>query len=637
MYVALWQPASITPQFRFEPRPWPTLSTMERKPTRRSTAPGADCDQSGIGWALAAVALLVAAAYSQTFAVPFLYDDISSIANNPSIRHLSTAFWPPVDATVTGRPVLNLSFAINYAISGTALWGYHAANLAIHVLAGLTLFGIVRRTLSPPLDKRATVTALAATLLWSLHPLNTQAVTYIAQRAESLMGLFFLCTLYFFIRGIGTAEKMRFPWFALSVASCLLGMSTKEVMASAPLIVLLYDRTFVAGSFRDALRSRWKVHSAMAGTWLVLLLLVFTSNSRSEAAGSGAGVVWWQYALTQFPAICHYLRLCFWPYPLIFDYGTALGLPSLHVLPYALLVVALVAATLWAIVFKPAVGFLGAVFFAVLAPSSSIVPVVGETMADYRMYLPLIPVVVLAVLGMQRWLGRAALPACLILAASLGAATAARNRDYFSAKEIWTDTVAKRPDNFRARNNLAVVLLNTPGRLDDAIAQYQAALRLNPNSAEGHVNLANALSNARGRLDDAIAHYAQALSLEPGLYGAHVGMGNALMRVPGRMDDAVAEYEDAVRLKPDAAEGHFNLGNALLRTPGRLNDSVSQFKEALRLKPDFAVAHFSLALALLNLPGRTQEAKAHLEEGLRIQPNDAQARQILANIQSQER
>jgi protein O-mannosyl-transferase len=173
-----------------------------------------------------------------------------------------------------GRPVVNLSLALNYALGGSNVWGYHALNLAIHIiLAGLTLFGVVRRTLlRPALRERfspsAARLALVVAVLWTAHPLQTEAVTYVSQRCESLMGLFYLLTLYCFVRG---ADSQRCGWwFTLSVVACLLGMATKEVMVTAPLLVLLYDRTFVTGSFRKAWTRHRRLYLSLAGTWLLL-------------------------------------------------------------------------------------------------------------------------------------------------------------------------------------------------------------------------------------------------------------------------------------------------------------------------------------------------------------------------------
>jgi protein O-mannosyl-transferase len=147
------------------------------------------------------IAAAAAAAYSGTFAVPMLFDDRDSILSNPTLGSLGSALFPPYESTVGGRPFLNLTLALNHAAGGTAVWGYHAANLAIHILAGLVLLGILRRALAPRGERQALLIAFSAALLWTLHPLQTESVTYIIQRAESLMGLLYLLTLYCFIRG----------------------------------------------------------------------------------------------------------------------------------------------------------------------------------------------------------------------------------------------------------------------------------------------------------------------------------------------------------------------------------------------------------------------------------------------------
>jgi tetratricopeptide (TPR) repeat protein len=579
-----------------------------------------------LGATLAAAAAL---AYSRTFSVPALFDDDPSIADNPTIRHLGTSLYPPSFATVGGRPVLNFSLAVSYALSGKEVWSYHALNLAILILGGLALFGIVRRTLAMKAYPGATAAAFCAALLWTLHPLQTESVTYLIQRAESLMGLFYLLTLYFFIRGAASAGPARGLWYASSVAACLLGMCTKEVMVSAPLIVLLYDRAFLAGGFREALRRRGWVYAGLAATWLVLPFLVASTHGRGGTAGFGSGVSAWAYALTQFPAILHYLRLSLWPSPLVFDYGTALAVPSLGVLLSALAVAALLAASLWAMAVRPALGLLGIFFFAVLAPSSSFIPVASETMAEHRMYLALAPVAVLAVLGLFRWLGRGALPLCLVLAAALALATFRRNEDYLSDEGIWRDTAEKLPSNYRARSNLGNAL-DDEGRTAEAMAQYQEVLRLKPDLAEAHSNMGNLLMKLPGRVDEAIAQYGEAVRLKPDYEPAHKNLANALDS-KGRTSEAAAQSEEAVRLRPGDAQAHSNLGSELANLPGRLDDAIAQCEAAVSLDPALAEAHSNLGNVLSRVPGRLDEAIAQCREALHLDPGDAKAHNNFGN------
>ncbi|HXC02722.1 MAG TPA: tetratricopeptide repeat protein [Opitutaceae bacterium] len=647
------------------------------------------------------IVLATLAAYFNSFSGPFVFDDVPGIKENPSIHHLWQSLIPPHETRrdsglpVAGRPIVNLSLAVNYAFGGLDPWGYHAFNLLIHTLAALTLFGIVRRTLEcgrGALTPRATQTrgfqisdfkskivegpataqseisnlkseifqgpptvlALAVALLWVLHPLQTEAVTFISQRAESLMGLFYLLTLYCFVRGVEgaqtsnaerrtpnaespttnyelpTTERRRLSsyssslWILASVGACLLGMASKEVMISAPLIVLLYDRTFVAGSFRAAWKKRWRFYAGLASTWLLLGFLVAGTKGRGGTAGFGANITSWSYALTQFRAIVHYLQLSLWPHPLIFDYGTALATRAAEIVPYAVIVLLLLAVTVVALWRRPALGFAGAWFFAILAPSSSVVPVVTQTMAEHRMYLALVPVIVLIVLGLHSLLGRRSEVLLLAMAVGLGCVTARRNEDYRSALAIWSDTVAKCPGNVRAHYNLGDNL-RLLGRSQDAITEFRTAIRLEPRYAQAHDSLANLLEKIPGRMPEAISEYKTAIRLDPNFAEPHYNLALAIADLPGRLPEAISEYEAALRIKPDDPEAQVNLGNALSRIPGRLSEAISAYQAAIRINPDLAQAHYDLAETLSDLPGRMPEAISEYETVVRLEPGLAGA------------
>jgi tetratricopeptide (TPR) repeat protein len=614
----------------------------------------------------AIIAVMAVIAYGGSFDVPLLFDDIPAIEGNTSIRHWTTAWHPPVATTVGGRPILNVSLAANYAIGGTSVASYHVVNLLIHVLAGLTLFGILRRAFARRPDGKGTGIALAAALLWTVHPLQTESVTYVIQRAESLMGLFYLLTLYCFIRG-ATAEGTGHFWFAGAVGACLLGMGTKEVMVSAPLLVLLYDRMFLAGSFREAWRSRWRVYVALGGTWLFLLGLVLSTDGRGGSAGLGAGISVWDYWQIQLPALFRYIRLSLWPDPLVFYYGVEPVPDLVLVLPAALALGALLAAIAWGLARSGSdgrsLGFAGTWFLALLAPTS-LIPIVLQTSAEHRMYLALVPVMTLLVLGAFRYLGRGAWPACLALGVAFAWLTFERNKDYRSELAIWNDTVAKVPANAYARYNLGNVLEKLPGREEDAMAQYREALRLRPDldraninlgnilvrrertaeavnefeaalrlkgdSAPAHNNLGNVLLKMPGREAEGMAHIEEALRLKPNYPEAENNLGGALASL-GRLEEAVDHYEAALRLKPDYAEAHYNLGNVLMKMPGRQADAVAQFESALRARPDYAEAHNNLGSVLVAM-GRPGEAVAHYEATLRIRPDFAQAHFNLGTV-----
>jgi Flp pilus assembly protein TadD len=552
-------------------------------------------------------------AYHNSFTGPFIFDDAPSIRENPTIRHL-WPIWrplsPPRWATVDGRPIVNLSLAINYALGGLDVRGYHVLNLTIHILAGLTLFGIVRRTLlQPRLRERfgavANELALAVAVLWTVHPLQTESVTYVIQRCESLMGLFCLLTLYCFIRG---AESPRpHVWYGLCLTACALGMASKEVMVAAPLIVLLYDWVFVASSFRELWRRRAALYVGLAATWLILAVLVVTTPHANTGLGI-RGLTPWDYLKTEAGVIVYYLRLCFWPHPLVIDYFDWPIARSLKdgLVP-GIVVAGLLGATAWAFRHRPRLAFLGACFFLILAPTSSILPSLGEVAAERRMYLPLAAVVTMVVIGIHAWAGRQSLPVFLGLAVGLGFLTVQRNQDYRSEIAIWADTVAKRPENPRAHSNLGNPLLDA-GREREALEHYEQALRIKPDYALAHYDLGLMLWRA-GKTREAVEHWEQALRLEPDLAAAHYTLGVALIQA-GQTNEAMQHWEQTVRIDPDDAEAHNDLGSALL-IAGRIPEAIKHYEQALRIRPDYAEAHRNLGLALEQM-GRIEAATGHL-------------------------
>ncbi len=633
------------------------------------------------------LAVAAVAAYHNTFHVPFLFDDTPSIGDNTTIRHL-WPIWqvlvPPsgYGVTVSGRPILNLSLALNYAVSGLHVWSYHALNLLIHLLAGLTLFGIVRRTLcryrsadfgsriSEAGDRRpgpesftereATWLGFTVALLWTLHPLQTEAVTYIIQRTKSLMGLFFLLTFYGFIRSTQSSRPWR--WRVFTVAACLLGVGTKEVTATAPVLVLLYDRAFVAGSFREAWRRRRWLHLALAATWVPLLGLVASTGwNRGGTAGFDVGISAWGYWFTQLEAVARYLKQTVWPHPLVFEYGTFYARLA-DAAPYALIVVPLAAATLIALWRWPVWGFLGGWFFAILAPTS-LVPGTIQMIVEHRMYLPLAALIAGAVVGLHCLLrkipglqvhgprvpgprddtikgppvrsagepedvrcgGFRLFPSfpgalALLLAVPFGLLTFQRNATYHSDLALWQDTVNKTPGSAIAQSGIGTALYSR-GHLRAALFHYLVSNALNPRMPTTHFNLGLTLLQS-GHPVPAKAEFIETLRLNPLFYPADYHLGLTLVLL-GQPQKALPYFARTVKLMPEMAEAQYEWGVALAKLD-RAAEAIPHYEAAMRLKPDYIEAACDLGVALFQ-QNRLPEAEAALRRALQINPDNADA------------
>jgi tetratricopeptide (TPR) repeat protein len=596
------------------------------------------------------VVLAALVAYSGTFTAPFLFDD-AGILDTDALHALS---WSTV--TGTSRPLVQLSFALNWAAGGANVVGYHVVNLVVHALAGLALYGIAGGTLR--LAGLRDDAALPIALLWTVHPLQTESVTYVVQRAESMMGLCYLLTLYCVIRG---AAARGGGWYGGAVVACALGMLCKPGMATAPLAVWLYDRAFLAGSFRAAWQARRSTYAGLFATWSILVVLLVSQEHESAATAGFAmrDVSFAEFAGSQPGVILRYLFLVVWPHGLVLDYGwrPAEGFGEI-VLP-ALVLAAGVGGALVAFRGRPRLAFLVLAFLLTLLPSSSVIPI-RDLAFEHRMYLPLAPLVALLVLGAASAIARLDLGpartrrlatiATAVVVTALGALTIVRNRDYRSPIAMWTDVTEKRPHNARAFTNLAQAYL-AELRTDQALAAARTAIALDPNGPDAHVHVGHALA-IHGRYADAEAAYTEALRLRPGhaealnnwgvllaeqgrwaeadaryaealrtrpFYAeAMNNRGVALMEL-GRHDGAVAHFRDALRISPSYAEAYSNLGNLFLRRQRPL-EAIAEYRRALALRPDLPEVHFNLTLALASA-GQREAAEAHAREAIRLRPD----------------
>lgn len=598
-------------------------------------------------------------AYAGGFSGAMVLDDDKHIINNPRIRDVV-----PLSNTMSGRrPIVDLSLALNYAYGELQPSGYHAFNLAIHLLAGLTLFGIVRRTLLADRLRRrfadsAPWLALAISLIWVVHPLQTQSVQYVIQRGESLMGLFYLLTFYCVIRAAHASRGT--VWYVLAIASCAMGMGTKAVIITAPLAVLLYDRVFLAKSVGELLRARWTLYLGLIATLAVLFVTdvvagIFNPGGRSATVGfhyRGASPL--VYLLTQAGVVVHYFKLAIWPHPLCLDYGWSFAASAADVLAPASVMLLALAATVWALVRRPAAGLTAALFFLILAPTSSIIPI-KDPAFEHRMYLPLAAIVSLAVLGAHALLSRLAAARrrhrnprvlasaiVLIVAATCMAGTYRRTQDYANASIMWSDVIRKRPTHARAFVGLGTMLFNEAKaaqksgspqlarkKFAEAERSFINATRFRPKYADAHYNLGNTLAE-RGKLHEAISAYLITLKLKFRYAKCHYNLANTYKKL-GRLDQAIAGYRRTVEIKPTHISAHINLGNTL-KLQGLFGEAIDSYHRALALDPDYANAHLTLGL-VLQASGRLREAAAEYRLTLQSNPTPRQQQMAQAALQ----
>ncbi len=653
------------------------MESQQAVEMRNAAAPGAADEhaQSGLPqpspdgqrrragtWAVALSLLAIAGAcltaYSDSFKGPFIFDDLTWIVSNRSIRGLwplGRVVFPPATVVTQGRPLLNLTLAINYALGGINVEGYHAFNLIIHVLTAWALFAIVRRTLLLPLLRgrfgpAATWLALAIALIWAVHPITTAAVTYITQRNESLVALFYLLTLYGTIRGATADGQTRaLLWYIAAVFACLLGMFTKEVMITAPLVVLLYDRTFLAGSFARAIRVRRSLYISMLTTTAALVWCLVSSDFHSGTAGLGVErFTPLSYLLTESGVIAHYLGQSFWPNGLCLDYDWPPATSVGEIVPAGLLVASLLALACWALVKHPAAGFLAACFFLILAPTSSFVPI-DDAAFDHRMYLPLAAIATGVVMGLDIVAGWffsrrsgdrrhsrqiAVGVVCgltTVVAAVLGWKTYTRNETFQSAESIWKDAVEKRPLNARALNNAGEQVAmpaetddaaQRRHRIEEAIAFYKRSMAADPRYIPPINNLAG-IKRREGDLSAALQLFQRALTIQPEKPDhrwVRINLASLLSQL-GKLDEAAAQCQRALDRQPDFAEGLVVLAEIRLRQ-GRPDEAIRLCETALEINPDLIEGHAKLA-AVLEGVHRGPEAIVHLRRLTDLQPEDA--------------
>ncbi|MDB4916423.1 MAG: hypothetical protein JWM95_4067 [Gemmatimonadetes bacterium] len=585
-------------------------------------------------WTALILLLAAAVAYGPALSAPFIFDDVPSIQNNTSLRTL----WPPGIAlrppgrgtALSGRPISNYSFALSAAAnrwigitpgSDKETRIYHITNVMLHVCSAFLLCGIVGRTLRTKgvsSKWRESAPGIAATIaaLWMLHPLQTEAVNYLSQRTELLVSFFYLAVLYSAMRA--WESEGWSAWSVVAVVASALGMASKEVMLTAPIAVVLYDKAFFVDAFKSPARRR--LYAALFATMAIAVALI-VRGGRSATVGFSGSITWYEYLYSQGWAISRYLLLALWPADLVIDYGRN-GVRDSSGVPGVILLSVLLAFTLWAWRHTRLrwLAFLCSWFFLTLAPSSSIVPIVTEIAAERRVYLALASVIIVLVIGAEFLFRRASPPRHLrfvlvgVVSLCMVAATASRSQLYNDPEALWKDAVNKRPGTARAYEGLASVILNKDTtRLREADELLSRAIALDSSAPAPFVSRA-AIALKRRDFAAAEAFLGYALRVAPDDSAANQAFGET-MSASSHSERAIVYLKRIADAAPSGASLQ-KLGTAYLIS-GRLDSAHSILARAVQLDSTNNLANQYLGATLVEM-GRGEDAIAPLTRSMKI-------------------
>ncbi|MFT7616957.1 MAG: tetratricopeptide (TPR) repeat protein [Planctomycetota bacterium] len=623
--------------------------------------------------------LLTVLPWLSSFAGGYVFDDSREIEQSRRIQSFT-----PLRLHFKGKkPVVSLTFALNYKISEFDTWSYHLFNLLIHLGSVLMLFLLVRGTLNHWQDPPSWLPpplwfAFSVALLWGVHPLQTESVTYIVQRAESLMGMFYLLSLWAVMRGC-TAKKYL-PWFVLAAVSGSLGMGTKIVIGSLPVVAILYDRLFWAQSFKELLRKRWRGYALLCAIWLVPLatgqllnLTVGGDASRGSNISAGLGLAQIsprEYLFTQPAVLLRYIRLVFAPVGQCLDYNWKLAESIKDAVLPGFVILAVLGFGVYSLSRGKKIAFLILSCFLILTPTSSVIPI-NDPIAEHRMYLSSASLITLAA-ALVAWLLakrglslRLVMGLVLVCYLALGVATHRRNHLYSNEDLMWEAVLEEAPHNGRAYYYFAA---KAKGERDYVKTRelLDKSMALNPSYSLNFILLAQ-LETINGNYAIAMAAAKKSTELAPAVPYSWNAYGGALLSA-GRFDEALEVHNKAIRIQSRYAISHsykalalmklhrlresrasidraiaygasshevYWIRGGILRARGEFDESIESFETALSINDYNAQIWIDYSRAL-EAAWRFDEAKVAIEKAFTLDKTDARVMCQLGLIQQKQ-
>lgn len=557
------------------------------------------------------ITILLLLIYANSFQNSFQYDDFHVIVKNPSIKdpgNFSNFFFDPqmgsglIKETSSYRPLLMATFALNYFIGGLDVFSYHLLNFFLHTLCSFFVFFITLFFLRTTYGEkefnltRHQFTALFASLIFAVHPVQTESVTYITGRSSLLMALFFLAAFWTYTRYVLNGSVYH---LFLSSISFICALLVKETAITLIMVLILFNLFFpLARTWKRRLFSLFP-YFILSAIYLMMRVHFFGSLKY----GSQPIRPIYDNLLTQIRAWVYSLGTLVLPLNLNVDYDFPISRSILEgEVLFSIFVLTAIALVIWKIAksYRP-VGFFALWFVVNLAPTSSIIPL-EDVITDRWLYLPSVGFAVIMAFAAE-WIFRVKVSMstrvvkmvffflCALVVELYGFEVILRNFTWRSYWTLWEDAVEKSPNKCKPHLGLGIAL-NQAGYSDEAIKEFKRAAVLNPRGGEAYLNLGY-VYYSQGKLEESIQANKKAIVLSPRLSPeAHNNLGMAYLH-QGRKEEALHELQRALEIRPLYARPYLNLGN-IYEKEGNIDKAIPLVEKAVKLEPELLPAHEAL-------------------------------------------
>jgi protein O-mannosyl-transferase len=580
------------------------------------------------------IALTAFIVYSNSFDCQFHFDDESGIVKNHLITRLS--YFYNIDPWLNlHRPLANFSFALNYHFSKLNVSSYHLVNLIVHIIAGIFIFLLIKLILdlnnykNAKIDRHKNLFALLAALIFVVHPIQTQAITYIVQRMASMAAMFYIMSIYFYSRGrIEQVQNNKVLKAILLYISALMsgifGVMTKQSAITFPFAFLLFEFCFI----RNKENKIFKNYITISFSALIIacVAFLFFNGNILTSALHGTDISSMDYLINQFVIIVKYLRLTVLPINQCADYGNInFGYPYIKsfsrfdVIGCFLLLIGLFALAVYFYKKNKAFSFGIFWFFLTLSIESSVIPI-ADPMFEHRMYLPMVGMSIFLMNSLFMMLPKLKTIYIYSFITSviffLGILCHSRNDVWKYDLTLWTDVTESAPNNTRAWYNKGLALAKA-GKHEEAVKSYDRAIEIKPEFYEAFNNKGIVLYKL-GKYEEAVNCYDKAIKIKPEYFNAWFNKGNVLHKL-GNLEEAVKCYDKVIEINPEYYEAWYNKGTTMTLV-GKQEEAMKCFDKVIEINPNVYEAWNNKGNVLEKL-GNFEEAIKYYDKALQIQPN----------------